>query len=212
MIVGILGLKGAGKDTIGDYLVENYGFEKVSFASALKDATAAIFGWDRDMLEGNTPEAREQREQPDEFWSEKLGYDFTPRYALQYIGTDVMRKNFYDGIWIAALEKKLSNPDKDYVITDVRFPNEVTLLKNLGATLVEVQRGEQPEWMELASKANAGDKDAQHQMYMNFKDVHISEWAWAGSDVNVVIPNDETFEELYDKIEVQVKEPFFNQA
>jgi hypothetical protein len=49
-------------------------------------------------------------------------------------------------------------------------------------------------------------------MYMNFKDVHISEWAWAGSDVNVVIPNDETFEELYDKIEVQVKEPFFNQA
>lgn len=213
MIVGILGLKGAGKDTIGDYLVANYGFEKLSFASALKDACSNIFGWDREMLEGSTPEAREEREKPDPFWSEKLGYDFSPRYALQYIGTDVMRKNFYDSIWIAAIEKKIiDNPDKDYVVTDVRFPNEVQLLKGVGGTLIEVQRGDNPEWMDLAIRANAGDKDAQYQMYNNHKEVHISEWAWAGSEVDIVMPNNDSIRDLYQSVEVQVKEPFFSQV
>jgi hypothetical protein len=75
MIIGIIGLKGAGKDTIADYLVENFNYQKDSFAKSLKDATAVMFNWDREMLEGSTPEARAEREIPDPYWSEKLGME-----------------------------------------------------------------------------------------------------------------------------------------
>ena len=54
MIIGVCGLIGAGKDTIADYLVNIHEFRRDSFAATLKDAVAAVFGWDRDMLEGRT--------------------------------------------------------------------------------------------------------------------------------------------------------------
>ena len=71
-IVGVLGWIGSGKGTVGDYLVNHHDFAAMSFAGNLKDATAAIFGWPRNMLEGDTAESRTWREQPDDFWSQKM--------------------------------------------------------------------------------------------------------------------------------------------
>ena len=48
MIIGICGFIGSGKDTIADYLVNFHGFRRESFANTLKDAVAAVFGWDRE--------------------------------------------------------------------------------------------------------------------------------------------------------------------
>ena len=69
MIIGVCGLIGGGKGTVGDILVDNYGFKKLSFADKLKDAVADMFDWDRDLLEGITDESRNWREKKDEFWS-----------------------------------------------------------------------------------------------------------------------------------------------
>ena len=68
MIVGLVGFIGAGKGTVADILVEKHGFIKESFANSVKDSVSVIFGWDRSSLEGDTPESRRWREQPDEFW------------------------------------------------------------------------------------------------------------------------------------------------
>ena len=57
MIIGICGWAGTGKDTAANYLVGWHGFRRDSFAGALKDAVAAVFGWDRELLEGSTPES-----------------------------------------------------------------------------------------------------------------------------------------------------------
>jgi hypothetical protein len=62
-IIGICGPIGSGKDTIADILIKERGYIKLSFASALKDAVSAIFGWDRNMLEGADSESRLWREQ-----------------------------------------------------------------------------------------------------------------------------------------------------
>ena len=61
-IISLSGLQGSGKDTVADMLCERYGYKRISFAATLKDAVAAVFGWDREMLEGRTAGARAQRE------------------------------------------------------------------------------------------------------------------------------------------------------
>ena len=126
MIIGVCGFIGSGKDTIADYLVNVHGFRRESFANTLKDAVAAVFGWDRVLLEGRTKEAREWREQVDPWWAERLNIPkLTPRWVLQYWGTEVCRKGFNDDIWIASLENKLRNSKDNIVISDCRFPNEI---------------------------------------------------------------------------------------
>ena len=75
MIIGLIGFIGSGKGTAADILVKNHYFNKLSFADAVKDATSAIFGWPRHLLEGDTDESRAWREQKDERWSERVGYD-----------------------------------------------------------------------------------------------------------------------------------------
>ncbi len=50
-------LLGSGKDTIADYLVNIHGYKRESFADSLKDAVAAAFDWDRDLLEGRSNKA-----------------------------------------------------------------------------------------------------------------------------------------------------------
>ena len=136
MIVGLVGLIGSGKDTAADFLVEQYNFRRESFAGHLKDIVSIVFGWDRDMLEGRTTESRQWREQTDLWWSARLQMNITPRWVLQYWGTDVLRNNFHNDIWLASLEKKISSDNGNIVITDCRFPNEIAILKKLNAKTI----------------------------------------------------------------------------
>ena len=58
MLIGIVGLIGSGKDTVAERLVQKHGYIKDSFAKSLKDAVAAMFNWNREMLEGDTKSSR----------------------------------------------------------------------------------------------------------------------------------------------------------
>lgn len=143
MIIGVSGIQGSGKDTLGKILIENYGFIKVSFAETLKDITSIIFNWDRNLLEGSTPESREFREKKDEWWSKELNQEITPRKMLQYLGTEVFRNNFNQDIWVKIIKRKLIeyiNLNKNVVITDCRFPNEVLMVQKLGGIIIKIIR------------------------------------------------------------------------
>ena len=98
MLIGLVGLIGSGKDTVAERLVTHHNYKRDSFAKSLKDAVSSMFNWDRELLEGNTSESRVWREQPDKFWSERMGAEITPRWVLQYFGTEVMRQGMYDAI------------------------------------------------------------------------------------------------------------------
>jgi hypothetical protein len=199
MIIGICGLIGSGKDTIADYLVNFHEYRRESFANTLKDAVSSVFGWDRTMLEGRTKAAREWREQVDPWWAERLAMPtLTPRWVLQYWGTEVCRKAFHDDIWIASLENKLRNSRDNVVISDCRFPNEIASIRNAGGKILWVRRGELPEWYSIAVEANSGHNWAIQDLKM--RKIHASETAWVGTDFDFVIDNNGSIDELYSKI------------
>jgi hypothetical protein len=207
-IIAICGFIGSGKDTIADYLVNFHGYKRESFANSLKDAVSVVFGWDREMLEGRTKQSREWRETRDEWWSKRLGRDITPRYVLQYWGTEVVRKGFHDDMWVASLENRLRNSRDDIVITDCRFPNEIKALKNIGATVIRVKRGPEPEWYKAAKDYNKGMRAvgwALGRDVLEQYNVHASEYSWVGSKFDYVLENDSTVDDLFNKIEEVLK-------
>jgi len=205
MIIGICGFIGSGKDTAANYLVGWHGFRRDSFAGALKDAVAAVFGWDRELLEGSTPESRIWRETVDPWWSQRLGRpQLTPRWILQQWGTEVCRKSFHDDIWIAALENRLRTRTGHTVISDVRFPNEIATIRNQGGRVIWVQRGETPEWYDVALETVAGKFD---HMARAYPEVHPSEWAWIGTRFDAVVDNNGTVEQLHDQLKNLLLDP-----
>ena len=198
-IIGICGFIGSGKDTAADYLVNFHEFRRDSFAATLKDAVAAVFGWDRELLEGRTKQAREWREQVDTWWAERLNMpDLTPRLVLQLWGTEVCRRAFHDDIWIASLEARLRNSKDNIVISDCRFPNEILAIKRAGGRVIWVQRGLNPHWLSIAEQANRGDTKA--QQWLREEGIHASETAWVGTAFDRVIDNNNTIEHLYQQL------------
>lgn len=193
-IIGICGLIGSGKGTVADILVDYHDFKKISFADKVKDGASAIFGWDRALLEGDTDRSRIWREKEDEFWTNETGSSVTPRLVLQLLGTDCMRYGFYDGIWVSLVKKHMiENPHHNYVIPDVRFPNEMKMIRELGGEVWQVRRGDLPEWWSAAILDNNTDSDL-----MSEYNIHPSEWKWidANDKFENIIYNNSTLAEL----------------
>jgi len=202
MIVGISGFIGCGKGTVADQLTNEYGFRKDSFAASLKDACAVLFDWPRHLIEGDTKESREWREQIDTWWAEKLDIpNFSPRLALQLIGTDALRNHFNPGIWFMTLENRIrKNPKQHVVISDVRFPNEIQFIKDHNGILININRGPVPVWYETALMANKGNSLAKEAMIKTYSSAHASEWSWIGAKFDYVVNNDNSIEFLKTQI------------
>ena len=133
MIVGIAGYKGSGKDTAGSILIEKHDFQKVSFAKPIKDLVSNMFNIDRYEIEGTCELTRELREDP-----KRGAYNKSQRLLLQEIGTG-LRHIVHPNIWCDMLMKELMS-DEHYVITDVRFPNEVEAIHNNGGFVIGIKR------------------------------------------------------------------------
>ncbi len=214
MIIGFVGLIGTGKDTAADYLVNSHGFVRDSFASALKDAVSVVFGWDRQLLEGRTAESRAWREQVDPWWSQRLQMpELTPRWVLQHWGTNLCREAFHNDIWIAALENRLRSNKNNIVITDVRFPNEIAAIRNIGGRIYWIQRGQLPEWYDCALLENSTSwdqqwllEDANQLMEQKYPNVHNSEWAWIGQIWDGIVTNNTSVDDLYAQLKNLVQD------
>tara|TARA_Y200000002_G_C22659251_1_gene654945 strand:+ start:515 stop:1081 length:567 start_codon:yes stop_codon:yes gene_type:complete len=183
MIIGIAGKKQSGKDTISDYLIDKYGFQKYGFADPIKDIAKIIFGFSEEQLYGS------QKDIIDPFWNIK------PRDFFQKFGTDygqfIFPEHFpkiFKGntrtLWVKIfqkwyLNKKKENPDIKIIINDVRFEHEFDMIKSLGGYVIKVIRPK------------------------SFFDKHISENELDKKDkdeFNNIIYNNGTKQELYDRI------------
>ena len=127
-LIGLTGRKRAGKDTSADYLCAKYGYKKAAYADPLKTACQCLFGLREDQLYNQS-----LKEEPDPYWK------LTPRYLMQFLGTDLLRKQFDPDIWIKLMEKKIGSGE-GWIITDVRFRNEAEFIKSRGGIIIKIVR------------------------------------------------------------------------
>jgi hypothetical protein len=133
-LIGIIGRKYYGKDTVADYIVNKFGYTKVSFATPLKESTRPIFGFSDEQLYGDL------KDTIDPFWG------IPPREVFKFLGTDVYRNNIEtilpkmkNDFWLKVFDHKYKNIDK-LVIADVRFPNEAQYIIDNGGFLIKLNR------------------------------------------------------------------------
>lgn len=180
MLIAFSGLKGSGKDTAAEVLIEEYGFTKIAFADALREALLVLdpvviieedwqplvitklskvvseYGWD--WAKRSLPEVRR---------------------LMQVFGTEVGRMLFGENVWVDILSKRYPDIADDatrYVVTDCRFPNEVEFVRKSGGAVV---------WIERPGLSSDG---------------HASESTDIAALASVVLHNDEAISELHEDI------------
>lgn len=134
MLIGITGLAGSGKSEVARVLIEESGFARVKFAGPLKNML-------RTMLEGAgfCADDRERMIEGDlkEVIIPELGV--TPRHLMVTLGTEWGRNCVAQDIWtrLWAME---ADRHEAVVVDDVRFPNEVDLIRARGGHIVHIER------------------------------------------------------------------------
>ena len=172
MIIGLTGYAQSGKDTVANILVENYGYQRVAFADPIRDLLYAtnpmlkegyrvqglvdVYGWDR--VKVDYPEARR---------------------LLQDLGVGA-RKVFGEHFWVQQALKKV-HFEGNYVITDVRYPNEASAIRKYdNAQIWRIKRSG-----------------------INPVNTHVSETAMDGEKVEQIFINNGTVDDL--KVLIQTR-------
>lgn len=214
-LIGLCGFKGSGKDTVGNCL-RKYGFQKDSYAATLKDICSLLFGWERALLEGDTEFSRSWRESTDHWWEARLNIPgFSPRLAMQLVGTNALRFGLAQDIWVASLERRLQQTQQNIVIVDCRFPNEMDVVRAHSGHVIWVKQ-EIPLWYDQAmilaqaayaehlGKTEKGTYREEHHLLLEtFKEqgIHESEWMWLAYPVDHVIENTGSIQELQEQVD-----------
>ena len=138
-IIGLCGAAGAGKDTVAAYLKAEHGYATIAFAEPLKMIVSILTGWPITFVEGSDPEQRPLRET-----LVHPVYGMTCRRMLQFVGTDLFRRQFHKDVWIEAVRGRIRDLAKrnagPIVVSDVRFADEALALQEMGATIWRVTR------------------------------------------------------------------------
>ena len=166
MIFGITGQKGSGKDTLGSFLVSEYGYSLTWFAEPLKEALRHGLRMSQEQLYGHqdVKEAIDPR------------YGVSPRHAMQTLGTEWGRKLIHPDVWVnSCMDKALSGGD--WVIPDVRFRNEARAIQKHGGYVIEVIRETTYAEDSHASETSFNRFTPDMTVYNNGSVQDLMEWA-----------------------------------
>jgi len=187
ILLGISGKARAGKDEFARGILDK--FERLSFADDVKAVAKMLFHWDGqkgdELRCGRCGEIFEAAVCPRCGAGPPKAYPIGRRLLVD-LGTKHMRAIWPD-VWVDRILRRI-DPDKNYVVTDVRFRNEFELIKEFGGYMVRIERPNRP----LTSVED-----------------NISETDLDDADFDFVIVNDGTIKELHDKA-LEIYEETFN--
>lgn len=139
MIIGISGYAKSGKDTVANHICKHYEFEKAAFADVLRQC---LFALNPVVSSMEYPALRYKRAIAIFGYEDAKNRFPEIRKLLQLMGTEIGRNILGEDVWVNALFNKLSIHSKNYVISDVRFPNEFDAVKANFGLMVRVDRPE----------------------------------------------------------------------
>ncbi|MFB9661545.1 hypothetical protein ACFQS3_02360 [Glycomyces mayteni] len=178
MIIGLAGYAGSGKDTAGKILVDR-GYTRLAFADKLKELAIKI--------DPNVWDNEDEVDVPLSWYVTKWGWDDAKksdevRGLLQRLGAGV-REILGDNTWVAPIEETLyDKPHLDYVITDVRYPNEIQSVHDYGGVVW---------WIDRPGVGPVND--------------HESEASIKVGDCDLYVLNDKTVDDLRAKINLALE-------
>jgi hypothetical protein len=178
-LIGIGGRLRSGKDTVADYLVERQEFTKEWMSRPLDDAMKIL-----DPLiqmpgqEGATFQRYTWLRGHSDYTEAKKNPEV--RRFLQVLGTDFGRKMIHEDVWVNIAAKsiqELLDRGEHVVLTGVRFPNELEMIKRLGGDTWWIERP-------------GVDTSSEHE----------SEQALKWSDFDLPMINNSTLTDLYNLV------------
>jgi hypothetical protein len=192
MILGLCGRMRSGKTELAKVCVEK-GFTKLYFALPLKQLCADILDISIDELNrlkgDNTDISLQLNNDICKILSEEtdipldvvketcLGKTIsTVREMLQFIGTDLIRQ--YNKDWHVNRIREMINPDINYVIDDVRFPNEKKLIEELGGDCWFVIRPTLDNVSNHESETSLSFKDCWNRIIINDGTLQLLLFKW----------------------------------
>jgi len=174
-LIGICGKKRSGKDILANYLCNNYSFTNEKISEDLKNIIKILFGFTDNQLESN------EKEDIDKSWG------VSPRQTMKFIGTEIMQykiqellPNIKRNFWINSFIKKhIENQTNNIVISDLRFLHEYEALKKYNIYIIRLERDLE-----------------------NNEDNHISETEFLNIPPDVILSNNGTINDLYNKCDI----------
>jgi hypothetical protein len=174
--IALSGAARSGKDTVADYLVKNYGYVKVSFASPIREALYRL----NPEIDVDGYDMRLATAVKLLGWEQLKTASNGIRGLMQRMGSEVGREMFGPNIWVDIALKEAEKYEK-VVFPDCRFPNEALAVSNAGGVVWRVERPG-------VTAANE----------------HESETALDSYEFSQIIANDGSLEDLWKSIDFQL--------
>jgi len=137
-IVGITGRRGHGKNTASEAL-ERAGYKHLSFADPVREIVNLVYGVPFEVMADTA-----LKEAVLDRWPFK-----TPRELMQKVGTEMFRETKFnddlplDDTWIEVFKRRAAG-FSHVVCSDVRFPNEATMIRALGGKIIKIENPRLP--------------------------------------------------------------------
>lgn len=177
IIIALHGFPRSGKDVICSYILSKLPLLRYGPSVQVKKATAVMFDIPEEYLYDD-----KMKDEYNYFW--ELSY----RQMAQLVGNECSRKIFGPDFWMKHVDKflqdRLPEDKQGIILADVRYPNEAEWVKSNNGILIYVTRKNRP----IASNES-----------------HEAEKGLDPKLADIIIENDGTFEELYEKIDLVLK-------
>ena len=122
--------------------MEQYGFEKISFAGPLRRGVSELFGIDPEVL--NDPALKEKRIKD---------WGMSPRELMQWLGTDILRNEIRDDFFIHSAKIGMIHKRR-VVFSDTRFDNEAKFIQEMNGEVWKIE-GRMSKYIDRSSSGHS---------------------------------------------------------